>query len=84
LHRFADEKGVTPAQVSLAWMLAKWPFVTPIPGSRRIERIDELARIEGELAKVSIHGNRTDANNGHEPRASESTPSAPARSIRRW
>jgi aryl-alcohol dehydrogenase-like predicted oxidoreductase len=54
-------------------MLAKWPFVTPIPGSRKIERIDEnlgaadvdltadeLARIEGELAQVSIHGNRTD------------------------
>jgi aryl-alcohol dehydrogenase-like predicted oxidoreductase len=73
LHRFADEKGVTSAQISLAWMLAKWPFVTPIPGSRKIERIDEnlgaadvdltadeLARIEGELAQVSIHGNRTD------------------------
>jgi aryl-alcohol dehydrogenase-like predicted oxidoreductase len=73
LHKFADEKGVTLAQISLAWMLAKWPFVTPIPGSRKIERIDEnlgaadvdltadeLARIEGELAQVSIHGNRTD------------------------
>ena len=50
-------------------MLAKWPFVTPIPGSRKIERIDEkisvlpdvdltadeLARIEGELSQVSIH-----------------------------
>jgi aryl-alcohol dehydrogenase-like predicted oxidoreductase len=73
LRRFADEKGVTSAQISLAWMLAKWPFVTPIPGSRKIERIDEnlgaadvdltadeLARIEGELAQVSIHGNRTD------------------------
>jgi aryl-alcohol dehydrogenase-like predicted oxidoreductase len=73
LQRFADEKGVTSAQVSLAWMLAKWPFVTPIPGSRKIERIDEnlgaadvdltadeLARIEGELSQVSIHGNRTD------------------------
>ncbi len=73
LHKFADVKGVTSAQVSLAWMLAKWPFVTPIPGSRKIERIDEnlgaadvdltadeLARIEGELSQVSIHGNRTD------------------------
>lgn len=73
LLRFADEKGVTSAQISLAWMLAKWPFVTPIPGSRKMERIDEnlgagdvdltadeLARIEGELSQVSIHGNRTD------------------------
>ena len=73
LHRFADEKGVTLAQISLAWMLAKWPFVTPIPGSRKIERIDEnlgaadveltdveLTRIESELKKLTIHGNRTD------------------------
>ncbi|HEV2543046.1 MAG TPA: aldo/keto reductase [Methylobacterium sp.] len=73
LRGFAEEKGVTPAQVSLAWMLAKWPFVTPIPGSRKAERIeenlgaaevsltsDEMARIERELAKVPVHGNRTD------------------------
>ena len=44
LLRFADEKGVTSAQISLAWMLAKWPFVTPIPGSRKMERIDEESR----------------------------------------
>ena len=73
LRGFADQKGITSAQISLAWMLAKWPFVTPIPGSRTIERIDEnlgaadvdltageLARIEWELSQVSIHGNRTD------------------------
>jgi aryl-alcohol dehydrogenase-like predicted oxidoreductase len=54
-------------------MLAKWPFVTPIPGSRKAERLDEnlgaadvdltpgeLARIEEQLAKITIHGNRTD------------------------
>ena len=73
LQRLAEEKGATPAQMSLAWMLAKWPFVTPIPGSRKAERIDEnlgaadvnltpgdLARIEEQLAKITIHGNRTD------------------------
>jgi aryl-alcohol dehydrogenase-like predicted oxidoreductase len=73
LRRFADHKGATSAQISLAWMLAKWPFVTPIPGSRKIERIDEnlaaadveltpdeLARIEKALATMPIHGNRTD------------------------
>jgi aryl-alcohol dehydrogenase-like predicted oxidoreductase len=54
-------------------MLAKWPFVTPIPGARRAERIEEnlgaadvdltpgeLAGIEAELARIAIHGNRTD------------------------
>jgi aryl-alcohol dehydrogenase-like predicted oxidoreductase len=73
LQRFAEAKGATPAQVSLAWMLAKWPFVTPIPGARKTERIEEnlgaaeielspgeLGALEQELAKIPLHGNRTD------------------------
>jgi aryl-alcohol dehydrogenase-like predicted oxidoreductase len=73
LTDFATQKGATPAQVSLAWMLHKKPFIVPIPGSRKLERIqenlgaadveltdDEFARIEGELAKIEIHGTRTD------------------------
>ena len=73
LTGFAHEKGVTPAQISLAWMLYKKDFIVPIPGSRRLERIKEnlsaadveltdaeFARIEAQLAKVEIYGNRTD------------------------
>ncbi|MBV9336695.1 MAG: aldo/keto reductase [Solirubrobacterales bacterium] len=73
LTNFANEKGATPAQISLAWMLHKKPFIVPIPGSRKLERIhenlgaadieltdDEFNRIETELAKIEIHGNRTD------------------------
>jgi aryl-alcohol dehydrogenase-like predicted oxidoreductase len=73
LTGFAREKGATPAQVSLAWMLHKKDFIVPIPGSRRPERIEEnlgaadvelteeeFARIEAELANITIHGNRTD------------------------
>jgi aryl-alcohol dehydrogenase-like predicted oxidoreductase len=73
LHRFADEKHATPAQVSLAWMLAKENFIAPIPGSRKRDRIEEnlgaadveltvseLEQIETELAKIDIYGNRTD------------------------
>jgi aryl-alcohol dehydrogenase-like predicted oxidoreductase len=73
LQRLSGEKGATPAQISLAWMMAKWPFVTPIPGGRKAERIKEnlgaaeleltageLARIEEELARIRLHGNRTD------------------------
>jgi aryl-alcohol dehydrogenase-like predicted oxidoreductase len=41
LQRVAKAKGATAAQVSLTWTLAKWPFVTPIPGSRRTKRIEE-------------------------------------------
>lgn len=70
---FAETKGVTPAQISLTWMLHKNDFVVPIPGMRCIERIrenlgaadvvltnEEFSQIEAELAKITIHGNRTD------------------------
>jgi aryl-alcohol dehydrogenase-like predicted oxidoreductase len=73
LRRFAEEKHATIAQISLAWMLAKEDFIAPIPGSRKRERItenlgaanveitpSELEQIEAELAKIPIHGNRTD------------------------
>ncbi|WP_079913144.1 aldo/keto reductase [Paenibacillus sp. 32352] len=73
LTRFAALKNATPAQISLAWMLHKKDFIVPIPGSRNFERIqenlgaadveltdDEYNQIENELAKIEIHGNRTD------------------------
>lgn len=41
LKTVADAKRATPAQVSLAWMLSKKPWIVPIPGSRRYERIAE-------------------------------------------
>ena len=41
LHRFAVEKHATNAQISLAWMLHKYPNVVPIPGSKNQERILE-------------------------------------------
>ncbi|GAA1991784.1 aldo/keto reductase [Microbacterium pumilum] len=40
----AAERGASPGQVALAWLLAQHPFVVPIPGTRRRERIDENAR----------------------------------------
>lgn len=39
----AAARGVTPAQIALAWLLAQAPFIAPIPGTRRRERIDENA-----------------------------------------
>ena len=74
LRHSADEMNATPAQVSLAWMLAKENFIVPIPGMRSKARIKEnleavdlvlsaerFATLEAELAKLEIHGNRTDA-----------------------
>lgn len=43
LRRLAEEKGATPAQISLAWMLRKKPYIVPIPGTRRLERMKENA-----------------------------------------
>ena len=73
LERLSQAKGCTKAQLALAWMLAKWRHVVPIPGMRSDARIEEnlgaadavlspeeLAAIEAELAKITIHGNRTD------------------------
>ena len=39
----ATEKHATPAQLSLAWMLCKKPYLVPIPGSRKVERMQENA-----------------------------------------
>lgn len=43
LHKLAEEKNATPAQISLAWMLCKKPYLVPIPGSRKVDRMKENA-----------------------------------------
>lgn len=43
LHNTAKEKNATPAQISLAWMLCKKPYIVPIPGTRNPERLKENA-----------------------------------------
>ena len=43
LRRYGREKGATPAQISLAWMLGKKPWIVPIPGTRRVARMRENA-----------------------------------------
>ena len=67
----AGNKGVTPAQIALAWLLAKAPFIVPIPGTTKLHRLEEnlgaatveltagdLAAIEALLAEVTIEGAR--------------------------
>lgn len=43
LERVAEGKGATPAQISMAWMLCKKPWIVPIPGTRKLERLQENA-----------------------------------------
>lgn len=67
----AAEAKATPAQISLAWMLRKYPNVVPIPGSKNRERIlenlgaaavtltdEEFARLEDALDSLPVHGHR--------------------------
>jgi len=41
LKRVAAEKGATPAQVALAWLLAQRPYIVPIPGTTKLHRLEE-------------------------------------------
>ena len=72
IHRYADEKHCTAAQISLAWVMHA-PHVVPIPGMRTDERIlenlgaaevsltdAEYAAMNEALSRITIHGNRTD------------------------
>src|SRR5271166_3863953 len=76
ITRIADAKGATPAQIALAWLLAQDPWIVPIPGTRKLHRLEEnLASAEvaltsadlGELtrsaASIEIKGRR---GTGHE------------------
>ena len=55
LARIADGKGATPAQIALAWLLAQRPWIVPIPGTRRQERLDEnLGALQVELTTSDL------------------------------
>ena len=41
LKRVADDKGATPAQIALAWLLAQRPYIVPIPGTTKLHRLEE-------------------------------------------
>ena len=71
LERIAGEKGATPAQIALAWLLAQKPWIVPIPGSRKLERLDEnlgaaavelspgdLQEIKTAVEGISVTGDR--------------------------
>jgi aryl-alcohol dehydrogenase-like predicted oxidoreductase len=52
LEMIADRKGATAAQIALAWLLAQRPWIAPIPGTRRLQRLEEnLGAAEVELSE---------------------------------
>ena len=71
LGAIALQKNATPAQVALAWLLAQKPWIVPIPGTRRLERLeenlgalaveltaDDLGNIETAASQITVHGAR--------------------------
>jgi aryl-alcohol dehydrogenase-like predicted oxidoreductase len=71
LAQIGEQKGATPAQIALAWLLAQKPWIVPIPGSRKLERLDEnigaasvklspddLREIERAMTKITVLGDR--------------------------
>ncbi len=71
LASVAAAKQATPAQIAIAWLLAQKPWIVPIPGTRRLERLDEnlgaanveltpedLASIEQAASQIEVEGGR--------------------------
>jgi aryl-alcohol dehydrogenase-like predicted oxidoreductase len=71
LERVAEQKGATPAQIALAWILAQKPWIVPIPGTTKLHRLEEnvaavdveltqgdLREIETAAAQITAHGAR--------------------------
>ena len=71
LGRIAEVKKATPAQVALAWLLARKPWIVPIPGTTKLHRLeenaaaagvalteDDLRDIEGPASEITVHGDR--------------------------
>jgi len=55
LKRVGDEKGATPAQVALAWLLAQRPYIVPIPGTTKLHRLEEnIGAVNVELSEADL------------------------------
>ena len=71
LGRIAKQKGATPAQIALAWLLAQKPWIVPIPGTTKLSRLDEnigslaikltsddLREIDSAASRITVEGDR--------------------------
>ena len=71
LTRIAERKRATPAQIALAWLLAQKPWIVPIPGTRKLERLEEnvgaasveltdadLREIDEAASRITVQGAR--------------------------
>jgi aryl-alcohol dehydrogenase-like predicted oxidoreductase len=82
IKKVAARKNATPAQIALAWVLAQKPWIVPIPGTRKVERLDEnlgamdielnseeLRNLQVALSKIEVVGDRYPAGSDYAKRA---------------
>jgi aryl-alcohol dehydrogenase-like predicted oxidoreductase len=71
LRKIGERKKATPAQIALAWLLARKPWIVPIPGTTKLGRLEEnigaagveltaedLREIEDAASKIAVQGDR--------------------------
>ena len=71
VSKFAQQKKATPAQIALGWLLAKKPWIVPIPGTTKLHRLeenieavnirltsDDLSALETAASKIPVQGAR--------------------------
>ena len=60
IGEFANQKKATPAQIALAWLLAKKPWIVPIPGTTKLHRLEEnIGAVSVRLSPDDLHGLET-------------------------
>ena len=71
LEEIGDQKGATPAQIALAWLLSRKSWIVPIPGTTKLNRLeeniaaasieltpDELRHIDSAASQITVQGDR--------------------------
>ena len=71
LRAFAESRGATPAQIAIAWLLAQKPWIVPIPGTKKLTRLeenigaasveltaDDLRDIASAVSQIEVKGER--------------------------
>ncbi|KAA3437934.1 aldo/keto reductase [Rufibacter hautae] len=74
LNEFGKTRGMTSSQICLSWMLSKYPFIVPLPGTTKLSHLEEdlraadfvltaaeIKEIEGKIEKIGVVGDRYDA-----------------------
>ena len=71
LKEIGDRKGATPAQIALSWLLAQKPWIVPIPGTTKLDRLeeniaatsialtpDDVREIDAAASRITVEGDR--------------------------